>query len=360
MGRHASGKGRNSKIVNPNGSTDRLASLGEAAAALAALLPRMQSPEAATASTLARDLEKFSREVALLGDEVAALDRKDPGESVRRYRHDGRNRLNHLFGLAQLIRLGGIPASLGRPLEEAVALLDRCLQSLSGGDPVAAVEIPEPPSTLAPGEAGTLLIADDDAENREILRRLLEPRGFHLTFAENGVETISKMEHGDFDAVLLDIRMPGKDGLAALEKIRADLPTVRVVMLSTFDNPTYVARAVAAGAHDYILKGASRSEIIAAITGAAAGQLPARAGELRRVASTMANRVATPDPDIPLTQRETQVLRHMALGLSNKEIAQSLTISVETVKEHVQNILRKIAVTDRTQAAVWAVRRGLV
>ena len=78
MGRHASGKGRNSKIVNPNGSTDRLASLGEAAAALAALLPRMQSPEAATAPTLARDLEKFSREVALLGDEVAALDRKDP------------------------------------------------------------------------------------------------------------------------------------------------------------------------------------------------------------------------------------------------------------------------------------------
>ena len=68
----------------------------------------------------------------------------------------------------------------------------------------------------------------------------------------------------------------------------------------------------------------------------------------------------TPDPDIPLTQRETQVLRHMALGLSNKEIAQSLTISVETVKEHVQNILRKIDATDRTQAAVWAVKRQLV
>jgi DNA-binding NarL/FixJ family response regulator len=162
------------------------------------------------------------------------------------------------------------------------------------------------------------------------------------------------------DVVLLDIRMPGKDGLAALEKIRADAPAVRCVMLSTFDNPTYVARAVAAGAHDYILKGSSRSELINSITGAAAGQLPMRAGELRRVATTMANRVATPDPDIPLTQRETQVLRHMALGLSNKEIAQSLTISVETVKEHVQNILRKIAVTDRTQAAVWAVRRGLV
>jgi DNA-binding NarL/FixJ family response regulator len=74
----------------------------------------------------------------------------------------------------------------------------------------------------------------------------------------------------------------------------------------------------------------------------------------------MANRANVPDPDIPLTARETQVLRHMALGLSNKEIAQSLTISVETVKEHVQNVLRKLAVSDRTQAAVWAVRRGIV
>ena len=254
MGRHASGKGRNSKIVNPNGSTDRLASLGEAAAALAALLPRMQSPEAATAPTLARDLEKFSREVALLGDEVAALDRKDPGESVRRYRHDGRNRLNHLFGLAQLIRLGGIPSSLGRPLEEAVALLDRCLQSLSGGDPVATVEIPEPPSTLAPGEAGTLLIADDDAENREILRRLLEPRGFHLTFAENGVETISKMEHGDFDAVLLDIRMPEMDGFAVLSRLRetGQLRNTPVIVVTGLQEEQDAVRCIEHGAEDFL------------------------------------------------------------------------------------------------------------
>ena len=130
-------------------------------------------------------------------------------------------------------------------------------------------------------------------------------------------------------------------------------------MLTSFDNPTYIARAVASGAHDYIFKGSSREELLESITGAASGQLPVRAGELRRVATTMANRVVTPDPDVPLTQREMQVLRHVALGLSNKEIAQSLTISVETVKEHVQNILRKLAVSDRTQAAVWAVRRGL-
>ena len=206
-----------------------------------------------------------------------------------------------------------------------------------------------------------VVIADDHEVVRRGLVSLLAGSEVKIIGeAANGEEALKLVRKLKPDVVLLDIRMPGKDGLTALEKIRADMPAVRVVMLSTFDNPTYVARAVAAGAHDYILKGASRAEIIAAITGAAAGQLPARAGELRRVATTMANRVATPDPDIPLTQRETQVLRHMALGLSNKEIAQSLTISVETVKEHVQNILRKIAVTDRTQAAVWAVRRGLV
>ena len=206
-----------------------------------------------------------------------------------------------------------------------------------------------------------VVIADDHEVVRRGLASLLSGSEVKIVGeAANGEEACRTVRKLKPDVVLLDIRMPGKDGLSALEKIRSEMPGVRVVMLSTFDNPTYIARAVAAGAHDYILKGSSRAEIIAAITGAAAGQLPARAGELRRVATTMANRVATPDPDIPLTQRETQVLRHLALGLSNKEIAQSLTISVETVKEHVQNILRKIAVTDRTQAAVWAVRRGLV
>ena len=206
-----------------------------------------------------------------------------------------------------------------------------------------------------------VVIADDHEVVRRGLASLLSGSEVKIVGeATNGEEACRTVRKLKPDVVLLDIRMPGKDGLSALEKIRSEMPGVRVVMLSTFDNPTYIARAVAAGAHDYILKGSSRAEIIAAVTGAAAGQLPARAGELRRVATTMANRVATPDPDIPLTQRETQVLRHMALGLSNKEIAQSLTISVETVKEHVQNILRKIAVTDRTQAAVWAVRRGLV
>ena len=206
-----------------------------------------------------------------------------------------------------------------------------------------------------------VVIADDHEVVRRGLVSLLA--GAEVTVvgqATSGEEALKVAKKTKPQVILLDVRMPGSDGLAALEKIRAQMPGVKCVMLSTFDNPTYVARAVAAGAHDYVLKGCSRTELIHSITAAAAGEAPARLGELRRVATTMANRTNVPDPDIPLTQRETQVLRHMALGLSNKEIAQSLTISVETVKEHVQNILRKIAVGDRTQAAVWAVRRGLV
>ena len=206
-----------------------------------------------------------------------------------------------------------------------------------------------------------VVVADDHEVVRCGLVNLLDGTDVEIVAEASSGEAAVRlaMKHKP-DVILLDIRMaPGNDGLKALEKIRNDAPGVRCIMLTTFDNPTYIARAVASGAHDYILKGCSREELLESITGAASGQLPLRAGELRRVATTMANRVVTPDPDVPLTQREMQVLRHVALGLSNKEIAQSLTISVETVKEHVQNILRKLAVSDRTQAAVWAVRRGL-
>ena len=206
-----------------------------------------------------------------------------------------------------------------------------------------------------------VVVADDHEVVRCGLVNLLDGTDVEIVAeASSGEAAVSLAMKHKPDVILLDIRMaPGNDGLKALEKIRNDAPSVRCIMLTSFDNPTYIARAVASGAHDYILKGCSREELLESIMGAASGQLPLRAGELRRVATTMANRVVTPDPDVALTQREMQVLRHVALGLSNKEIAQSLTISVETVKEHVQNILRKLAVGDRTQAAVWAVRRGL-
>jgi len=205
-----------------------------------------------------------------------------------------------------------------------------------------------------------VLVADDHEVVRSGLASLLEGSDIKIVDeAQNGDEAVEKTVRHKPDVLLLDIRMSGRDGLEALEQIHKKVPQTKVVVLSTYDNPTYVARAVALGACDYVLKGTNRKDLIAAIRAAAAGEPPTKLGELRRVAGTMKDRHEAGE-DVPLTNRETQVLRHIALGLSNKEIGTSLEISVETVKEHVQNILRKIGVVDRTQAAVWAVRKDMV
>jgi DNA-binding NarL/FixJ family response regulator len=206
-----------------------------------------------------------------------------------------------------------------------------------------------------------LLICDDHEVIRTGLANLLAGTDIEIVGeAANGKDAVKLAQKLKPDVVLLDVRMPDGDGLGILEKLRAKTPGAKVVMLSTYDNPTYIARSVALGACDYVLKGSPRDDLVTTIQAAAAGESPCHAGELRRIATAMKVRQAIDDDEVPLTQRETQVLRHVALGLSNKEIGRSLEISVETVKEHVQNILRKIAVSDRTQAAVWAVRKGLV
>jgi DNA-binding NarL/FixJ family response regulator len=117
---------------------------------------------------------------------------------------------------------------------------------------------------------------------------------------------------------------------------------------------------VALGANGYLLKSSSRDDLLATIHRAAAGEDAWTRDELRRVTGALATPRMSAEVDVPLTQRESEVLRQLAHGLTNKEIGQALGISYETVKEHVQHILRKIGVNDRTQAAVWAVRKNLV
>jgi DNA-binding NarL/FixJ family response regulator len=208
-----------------------------------------------------------------------------------------------------------------------------------------------------------LLIADDHEVVRQGLASLLAGTDVEIIGeASHPSEAVEMAHKHKPDVALLDIRMMdgGDDGLTALEQIHKDLPETRVVMLSAFDNPTYIARANALGASDYLLKGCTREQLLDTIHAVTTREGVGDHGELSKVAGTMATRKKTEDDEASLTQRETQVLRHLALGLSNKEIAKSLEISVETVKEHVQHVLRKIGVNDRTQAAVWAVRKGIV
>ena len=207
-----------------------------------------------------------------------------------------------------------------------------------------------------------LLIADDHEVVREGLASLLAETDINIVAsAASGSETLAQAAKHHPDVVLLDIRMPDGDGLATLDQLKQDHANMPVVILSTYDNPSYLARAAALGAVGYLRKGCSRNDLLEAIRGAAQGKNVWNPVDLQRVSGVSDSATSQPVKlDAPLTQREVQVLRQLAFGLSNKEIAKALHISVETVKEHVQHVLKKLNVSHRTQAAVWAVKRGLV
>jgi DNA-binding NarL/FixJ family response regulator len=206
-----------------------------------------------------------------------------------------------------------------------------------------------------------ILIADDHEVVRSGLRSLVADTEIQVVAeATTGNDALKLALKHKPDVVILDIRMPDGDGLSTLEAVKQKLPKTPVLMLSTYDSPTYAARAHALGASGYLRKGDTRENLLAAIRTAATGASAWDAADLRRVSGGATDTtVEQSDLEVPLTPRELQVLRQLSLGLSNKEIALALHISVETVKEHVQHIFKKLGASDRTQVAVWAVRRGL-
>lgn len=207
------------------------------------------------------------------------------------------------------------------------------------------------------------LVVDDHEAARLGLTELLDGTDVSvMKTAADGESALQCLAEDTFDVVLIDVQMKKMDGLALLGSIRqlhADLP---VVFISAYDYPVYMARAVANGAQDYVLKSDAASTIERTLRHACENGAACPGGLLDQIRQKMAETVRASElpPELPLTAREAQVLRHVAFGLSNREIAQSLEISVETVKEHVQNILRKTGASDRTDVAVRAVRLGLV
>ena len=158
--------------------------------------------------------------------------------------------------------------------------------------------------------------------------------------------------------ILLYDQLDDHDSFDLAKQLKESNPDLKVVMLGVQDNTTYMARAASAGVHDYLFEGSTGRQILDTIRDVAAGKPPSPASSYGKVLASMRDRSSNPAVD--LTPRELQVLRHVGYGLSNDEIARSMGISVETIKEHVQNILRKMGVQDRTQAAVWAVKQKLV
>ena len=206
-----------------------------------------------------------------------------------------------------------------------------------------------------------LLIGDDHEVVRSGIVSLVSNTDIEVVGAVGTGEAIREMAVSQKpDVVLVDIRMPEGDGLSTLEWLKNKIPTLPVLILSTYDNPTYIARAMALGASGYLLKGSRREELLEAIRKVQSGGTSWPRDEIRHPTAAMNTPDGVGDLETPLTQREIQVLRQLALGLSNKEIGKALSISVETVKEHVHNILHKVGVAVRTQAAVWAIRKGLI
>ncbi|MEA2251015.1 MAG: two-component system, NarL family, response regulator LiaR [Solirubrobacteraceae bacterium] len=207
-----------------------------------------------------------------------------------------------------------------------------------------------------------VLIADDHLVVRQGLRTFLELQDDVEVVADvgDGVEALDAVHEHHPDVVLMDLVMPRMDGVEAIRRIAAERPTTRVIALTSFLDDDKVLPAVRAGAAGYLLKDVGPQDLVRAIRTVYGGEAllhPAVAARLmEEVASAAPRRVEADD----LTARERDVLGLIARGLSNKRIARELEISEATVKIHVSSVLRKLDVTDRTQAALHAVREGLV
>ena len=207
----------------------------------------------------------------------------------------------------------------------------------------------------------SVLLVDDHAIWRGGVASMLEDTEFEVIGeASSGKEAVEKARELKPRLILLDIRMAGGDGLDALQTLKAELPGTTVLMLTTYDNPTYMARAVAGGAAGYLLKGIERDELIEALRAVAGGETLLSRDDLTRALRGISPGRGEEDLIQPLSEREIEVLRLVSTGLSNREIAPILFISESTVKTHVEHIIAKLGVSDRTQAAVRAVELGLL
>ena len=207
-----------------------------------------------------------------------------------------------------------------------------------------------------------VLVADDQALFRTGLARLLgdDPRVTVVGMAASGQEAIEQTARLDPQVVLMDLRMPGMDGLVATRQILATRPSVRVLVLTSFEADTYVAEALRSGASGYILKDSEVGSLVSAIIAVRAGEQVLTGRVARAVLDMMDGRGAPKDYYDGLTARELQVLHLIAAGSANKQIAFQLRISEKTVRNHVSNMYEKLNIYDRAQAVLYAVRKGLV
>jgi len=199
-----------------------------------------------------------------------------------------------------------------------------------------------------------ILCVDDHPLLREGIAAIInnQPDMVLIAEASTGTEAIQKYKEHRPDVTLMDLRLPDMSGVDSLIAIRADIPEARIIMLSTFEGDVEIQRALEAGARAYMLKNMPPKELVEVIRQVHAGK--------KRIPTEIAAHLAEHFSDDALTDREIDVLKHIAGGNRNRDIAERLFISEETVKVHIKHIMEKLGASDRTQAVAIAVRRGII
>ncbi len=206
-----------------------------------------------------------------------------------------------------------------------------------------------------------ILIADDHAVVREGLRTLIssEPEMRVIGEAADGIQVVAKARAFQPDIIIMDLVMPHKDGLQAISEITAESPNIRILVVTSFAEDAQVFSAIKAGALGYLLKDSLPQELLQALRDVYEGKLTLHPSIANKLIHELKEPPALPPAQDPLTAREVEVLRLVAQGLSNQEIGEQLKISDWTVVTHVRNILGKLHLANRTQAALYALREGL-
>ncbi|MDI6874573.1 response regulator transcription factor [Candidatus Solincola sp.] len=215
------------------------------------------------------------------------------------------------------------------------------------------------------GESVNVMLVDDHEVVLEGLIRILEKQGGIkiVSVARSAEEALEKIGRFPPDVVIVDIQLPGMNGIELIRRIKSQYPDIEAITLTVFDDEQFAKQAIKAGAIGYVIKDAAKEELVKAVRAAAKGESLISTSVARKLIeeiSEPAGKKKKEEEYEGLSQRELDVIKLMARGYNNRQIADILFISEHTVKVHIRNIFRKIGVTDRTNAVLWAIERGLV
>lgn len=215
---------------------------------------------------------------------------------------------------------------------------------------------------LITGKPVRVLVADDQTLFRAGLARILadDPRVTVIGVAADGVEAVRMCRELHPDVVLMDVRMPNLDGIKATEQIKANTPEIPVLILTTFEADSHVLAALRAGASGYVLKDSEPESIVSSLLAVRSGERVMSGPVAQRVLGMLTGDTTPKDFYDGLTAREIEILKLIAEGSANKQIAYKLSISEKTVRNHISNMYEKLQIFDRSQAVLYAARKGLV